>query len=365
MKILLIGNSGIKTHDTGGQTTKLRLYKKKIIEEGCEVIFVDLERFFYNPFIKLLKIRKNIKKCDRIVLLSGERACKLLIPYINRCNGTVKKPFVLPLVGSGVLHFSIDHLSDMDQVKFMTQNQFELGKNNTKMCEELAKIDYILPETKLMKDIYSSFYHLNNCFVLNNFRDGLYANLSKHNIHSPLKIIFLSRIMTNKGIFDLINSVKKINESRPRISLDIYGEVLLSKDEQKLFYSLLDSNICYSGVIDNENVISIINTYDLFVFPTRFLCEGTPGVIAESLIAGTPILASEFPQVKYLLKDGYDSIFFNMFSQEDLYNKLIYCLNNEELIYKMKTNARKSGEKYLYNYERKKFLKYVCGLEGE
>ena len=363
MTILLIGNSGTKTHDTGGQTTKLRLYKDKIVEEGCDLIFVDLEHFFFKIFFILLKIKKSIKKCDRIVLLSGERACKFLIPFINRHNRKTKKCFVLPLVGSGVLHFSLDHLNEREQMRFMFEKEFSLGKKNNKIRNELAKIDYILPETELMKDIYSEFYNLSNCIILNNFRDIKNRTANKNEIASPLKIIFISRVMREKGIFDLLQTVKIINKNKQLILLDIFGDVFLSKDDSNLFYSLLDSNIVYKGVINNSAVIKTIGSYDLFVFPTRFFSEGTPGVIAESLIAGTPVVTSNFPQAKYLLKDGYDSIFYEIFSQEDLYNKLFYCLNNTQLIYKMKENAYKSGNNYLYYHERSKFLKYVCGIE--
>ncbi len=363
MKILLIGNSGIKTNDTGGQTTKLRLYKEKIVSEGCELIFVDLENFFHKPFHILLNIKKGIKDCDRIVLVSGERACKLLIPFINHWNKKSKKPFVLPLVGSGVLHFSVDHLSDKDKVDFMTNGRYELGKKQKKIQKELAKIDYILAETPLMQKIYSEFYNLNNCCVLNNFRDIPNKVVLKRELSEPLKLIFVSRIMREKGIFDILKAVKKLNSKSMVVSLDLFGEIILCNDDKQAFFSMLDQNIKYNGVVDNSKVIETINCFDLFVFPTRFFSEGTPGVIAESLIAGTPIITSDFPQAKYLLKDGYDSVFYEMFSEDDLYNKLYYCLNNASVIKEMRKNAFKSGENYLYSHQRNLFLKYVCGLD--
>ena len=363
MKVLLIGNSGIKSNDTGGQTTKLRLYKEKILSEGCELIFIDLENFFQKPFRILASIKKGIQNCDRIVLVSGERACKLLIPFINRWNKKYKKPFVLPLVGSGVLHFSVDHLSNKDKVDFMTNGRYELGKSQKKIQKELAKLDCILAETPLMQKIYSEFYSLKNCYVLNNFRDVQNKVVLKQKVSQPLKLVFISRIMREKGIFDILDVVKKLNSKSTVVSLDLYGELILSDDEKENFLSMLDQNIKYNGVIDNSKVIEIINRFDLFVFPTRFFSEGTPGVIAESLIAGTPIVTSNFPQAKYLLQDGFDSFFYDMFSVDDLYNKLYYCLNNASVIWEMRKNAYKSGKKYLYSYQRDSFLKYVCGLE--
>ncbi len=364
MNILLIGNSGTKHNYKDGQTTKLRLYKKMMIQEGYNVSFVDLENFFCRPLSILNCIKKQIKTCDRIVLISGERACKLLIPFINKHNKKCNKPFILPVVGSGVLHFSIDHLNDEEQVSFIVDGEYSLGKRKKKIENELKKITYILPETELMMETYSKYYGLTNCLVLNNFRD-FDQQTACHIMSEPLKIVFVSRIMRLKGIFELVDAVKSVNEKGTQISLDIYGDIDLNTEDLRSFNNSLDKNIVFKDSIDNTEVIQVMSKYDLMVFPTNAVYEGTPGVIAESLIAGTPILSSNFPQAKYLLKDGYDSIMFKMFDTDDLKEKLVYCLNNKELLKQMRNNALKSGEKYLYKHECKKFLKYVCGVEEE
>lgn len=361
-KILLIGNSGRLSNDKGGQTTKLRLYKEKIESEGCELLFVDLENFFHKPFSILQRIKRLIKICDRIVLISGERACKLLIPYINKHNKHLEKPFVLPLVGSGVLHFSIDHLKDEEQIKFIVDGDYSLGKKQKKIERELKKITYILPETGLMKKVYSEYYGLKNCIVLNNFRDFDIVN-NTHRISSPIRLIFLSRVIRLKGIFELIDAVNKINNNQTEFILDIYGEIGLSKNDLELFDSLLNEQICYNGSLDNKEVIQTLSNYDLFVFPTNAVYEGTPGVIAEALIAGTPLLTSDFPQARFLLKDGVDSIFYKMFDKNDLKNKLIKILKNKDILKTIRKGALESGKKFTYEYERINFLKYVCGVD--
>lgn len=364
MRILLIGNSGTISNDKGGQTTKLRLYKKKIEEENFELSYVDLEKFTHNPFYTLRQIKKQIKICDRIVLISGERACRLLIPFINKKNRKFKKPFILPLIGAGVLHFSIDHLSDYDKSRFLVNGEYELGKKNEKITKELKKIDYILPETELIRKVYSEFYGLSNCVILNNFREQSSGELvaDKDNNNKTVRMVYLSRVNEIKGILNLLKCLDQIELD---YQLDIYGAISLKPEQQVVFNNCLSEKIKYCGVINSDEAIKKISEYDLFVFPTRYFGEGTPGVIAESLIAGTPVLSSNFPQAKYLLKDGYDSIFFKMFDTDDLKEKLIYCLNNKELLNNMRKNALESGKKYLYKHEREKFLKYVCGAEEE
>ena len=46
-------------------------------------------------------------------------------------------------------------------------------------------------------------------------------------------------------------------------------------------------------------MVQTLANYDLSVFPTRFIGEGTPGVIVESLLAGTPVLTSNFPSYDF------------------------------------------------------------------
>ena len=362
MKILLIGNSGIKTKDKGGQTAKLRLYKKKMEDEGVDVLFVDLEHFFRKAFSTFFKIKKLIKECDRIVLVSGHRACRLFIPFINRINKNRHIPFILPLVGTGVLHYSIDHLNDEEKNRFFCNHEYCLGKHFKKIEIELRKVTFILPETELLKSIYSEFYHLDNCLVLNNFREiNDFESKAHKSFNSTFRLVFLSRIIESKGIFDLLECISHINGD---FCLDIFGKKGLSKQQGRHFNSYLTNKVRYCGVIDNDSVIRKLNDYDLFVFPTRYLGEGTPGVIAESLIAGTPILCSSFPQSNYLLKNGYDSIFYTFLDVADLKEKLLYCLENKTKLTQMRGNAIKSGQKFLYNHERNIFLKYVCGKQS-
>ena len=365
-KILLIGNSGLKHHGEDGQTIKVRLYHQKMLDEGFEVIYVDLEGFLKHVFSILSKIRKGIKKCDRIVLLSAERGCKYLIPFINRYNKKYQKPFVLPLIGTSVLHDSIDCLSDVEKNLFIVNGNYSLAKPNKKMNKELRKITYILPETELLTKVFKEFYCLKNVFQLTNFRDiEPTDNISKVN-DEAINIVFLSRVMERKGIFDLIDVVNGINNDSYKLQLDIYGNKSFAGKEDEQFDSKINnSSIKYLGAVDNSKVIETLSKYHLFVFPTKFVGEGTPGVIVESLLAGTPVLTSNFPQAQHLLRNGKDSLFFEMNDKKDLKDKLMYIINNRSLLNTMSKEALESGKKYTYKFERNNFLKYVCGSEVE
>lgn len=361
--ICLIGNSGTKHNDLGGQTTKVRLYMQKIKDEGFDLTFVELENFTRRPFSTLIKIKKAIKQCDRIVLISASRGCKYLIPYINWVNKKYKKVFVLPLIGTSVLHHAIDGLDDNDKNEFLLNGKYDLvKKSNKRTSKQLSKINCILPETDLLTKVFSEYYGLNNVITLTNFRDNVLLDAFSQN-NGIVRLVYLSRVMKEKGAFDLLQTVKRINDSGKKIVLDVYGKIEMNDEQRKQFNCFLDGkSIVYKGPVKNEEAIKVINAYDLFVFPTRFVGEGTPGVIVESLMAGTPVLTSDFPQAHLLMKDGYDSVFFKMFDNEDLYNKLISIIDNKEQLLSIRKNAFESGKKYTYKFNRDLFLKYICGV---
>ena len=362
-KILLIGNSGLKHNGLDGQTVKVRLYLKKIKDEGFDVDFIDLENFSRHPFSILRRIKRAIRQCDRIVLITAERGSKILIPYINRINRKLKKPFIFPLIGISVLHNSIDKLSEKDRIDFLVNGNYSLCRPRKSLIKQLRKIDYILPETELLTKAFINFYGLTNVYQLNNFRED--KQISPHNVcHNGLRLIYVSRVMAVKGIFDLLDVVKSLNGEGFKVYLDIYGGKHLSDEENRIFISYIDGNfINYKGVLQNDVVCETISNFDLFVFPTKYLGEGTPGVIAESLIAGTPIITSNFPQAKYLLKDGFDSIFYKMSENIELREKIVDIAHNKDTLKTLKKNALISGQKYTYSHERRNFLYYVCGLE--
>ena len=361
--ICLIGNSGLKRHGVDGQTAKVRLYLKKIKDEGLEVLFIDLEDFFRRPLSIFSKINKAIKICDRIVLISAQRGCKILLPYINFCNRKLKKPVILPLIGTNVLHYSMDKLSTEEKIDFLINKNYSLCKFDKKTSRQLSQLQYVLPETDLLSEVFADFFKINNVRTLNNFRDVVPITNRKKTNPKSLRLVFLSRVMREKGIFDLLEAVKELNAKGYNLCLDIYGNRFISKVDKVLFDSYLNEQIRYLGQVEFDSVIDVLSKYDLFVFPTRFIGEGTPGVIAESLIAGTPVLSSNFPQASILLEDGKNSLLYEINNPDDLIKKIKMLVSESKLLNNLTQNAYASGGLYTYTAERKKFLKYICGIE--
>jgi len=114
------------------------------------------------------------------------------------------------------------------------------------------------------------------------------------NSDNILKVVFISRISPEKNLKYALNILKK---TQCQIEFDIYGfvddekywhECLAIIDEIQLNNSLL--SVSYLGELQPGEVVDAFLKYDVFFFPSGG--ENYGHVIAESLIAGTPVLIS-------------------------------------------------------------------------
>lgn len=359
-KILLIGNSGEKSNGLDGQTTKVRLYKNILIKENVPFTFVDLEFFSKHPFAVLKSIKNGVKTCDRIVLLTAQRGVKILIPYINHLNKKHKKPFVLPMIGVNILHKYIDSLNDEQHYHFMHDCNFDGIIPSKKDIRNFSKLTYILPENELIKNVLVNFFGLSNVEVLQNFRNIETVDACEKINNGFLNLVFLSRVIREKGIFEIMNSVNEINREGYKVKLFIYGKKSFNDFDENLFNKYLNNNVQYMGTIENRNVIREISKYDLFVFPSLFKSEGTPGVIAESLLAGVPILSSNFIQAEALLENNHDSLIYDATKTDEPKASLLSLINQNK-IPNLAIGASKNAKKYLYEFNRIKFLELIVG----
>lgn len=109
-----------------------------------------------------------------------------------------------------------------------------------------------------------------------------------------LKVVFLSRIVRKKNLEFIFKTLAKGN-FEGEIIFDFYGSI-----EDKAYFNkcinlknIISKNIKieYKGIILPDKVLSTLNNYHLFFFPTKG--ENFGHVILEAFSAGLPILISD------------------------------------------------------------------------
>lgn len=184
-----------------------------------------------------------------------------------------------------------------------------------------------------------------NAYVMHNFKYSAHYS-EPYKWGEPLKYVFLSRISEEKGIFECIDVIKRINRDSVKCELDIYGKID-SIIEERFFRAIDgDSSIRYKGIVQPQDAAAVLKPYYMLIFPTRYEGEGFPGAVIDAFAAGIPLLSSKFANYKDMLKDGYDSILFEFQDYGDMYRKMLFTIHNREIIERMRSNSCRNISKY-------------------
>jgi glycosyltransferase involved in cell wall biosynthesis len=122
-------------------------------------------------------------------------------------------------------------------------------------------------------------------------------------MNAPLRLVFVSRIVANKGLTTLLSALRSVREP---VELDIYGPREDAKYWRRCvtFIDELPPNIAvrYRGVIVPKEVVQTFGQYDLFAFPTA--SENFGHVIAEALAGSCPVAIADCTPWTDVIRNG-------------------------------------------------------------
>lgn len=190
-------------------------------------------------------------------------------------------------------------------------------------------IHFILPTGNFACDQYKRVgYKSDKIFQWAYFTEVLEKKTfdsNKNNIEKKLPdLLYIGQLIPRKNITALIDVLVKHTElfnSFTIIGSGIQEDVIKQK-------TLNHPKIKLLGNLLNEKVKDILSTVDLLILPSNF--DGWGAVVNESLLAGTPVLASENCGSSVLLKGNRGQV-FSLRKNNDLEVKLLACLQKGKI----------------------------------
>lgn len=282
----------------------------EIADEGCIVHHTFLERRGMNPvkdgklMIQYLKLIREVK--PNVVLtytikpnIYGSLCCRLKrIPYIVNITG----------LGSA---FEEDGL--------------------------LRKLVVFLYKIALKKASCVFFQNAKNKDIFDNFGirgkkvrlvPGSGVNLDRHVFEEypakdePVRLVFVGRIMKEKGIDELLYAAKEIKQEFPEVIFQLIG----SYEED---YKEVVEKLQQAGVVEFIGYQKIIHPFytkaSAAVMPSYH--EGMSNVVLESAATGRPVLASDIPGCREGFDDGITGIGFVPRDKQAFYEAVKRFLN--------------------------------------
>ena len=149
-----------------------------------------------------------------------------------------------------------------------------------------------------------------------------------------VKLIYVGRLKKEKGIFSLLNLIKKQSD----INLTIVG---VREEELKL---INQENINIVKIInDKKKLISLYDENNIMILPS--FTEGYPMVILESLSRFRPVII--FKDIEHVIEDR-KGIFVSERSFPSLSAKIKYIIDNYNLVQEsMKNNILPNNENFI------------------
>lgn len=158
---------------------------------------------------------------------------------------------------------------------------------------------------EIFKRVVSSdkIFAVPNSAQNDNFFDEFHI-INKFKSIRPLKILFLSNLISGKGYNDLVSAYIKMDKTIQRhIFIDFAGSFESKKDEISFLCQIEHySNIRYHGLVNGDKKRKLLSSAHLFCLPTT-LHEGQPISIIEAYAAGCVVITT--------LQGGIPDIFSN------------------------------------------------------
>ena len=175
--------------------------------------------------------------------------------------------------------------------KLEEQIFFLMTKNNIKTIITVNPI-----YKKFLSNIYDNVIVIENYGSFNKSNDISKIN-KKIELAKKYDLCFMARFHKQKGIFELVDIVKKLKDTYKKdILLVVMGGGNI-KMENKFIKQIkdnnLEKNIKYLGYVSSNKKYDIIKKSQVFVFPSYY--ESFGYVILESMQCGVPVVTYDLP----------------------------------------------------------------------
>jgi glycosyltransferase involved in cell wall biosynthesis len=335
-----------------GVSSRSPMLNEVKIHEGVEVVPINMERTI-SPF-------KDLKALIQLYFLLKRE--KPLIVHTHTPKAGILGMMAAKFAGVP------NRLHTVGGLPLLVANG-----NRRKVLNFVEKVTYscateVFPNSFGLKEIIIDFNFCNssklkvlangssNGVNTSHFDPSLFPENEKQELKSNLGIdkndlvfIFIGRLVSDKGINEMINAFKRINNEVAFVKLVLVGPLESHLDP-------LDKKTI-NEIESNKNIINIglqndVRLYfaiaNILVFPSYR--EGFPNVVMEAGAMGLPSIVSNINGCNEIIKEGENGWIIPVKDEEAIYNKMKFCIENPKEVDKVANNSR---ELITSRYEQK------------
>tara|TARA_B100001250_G_C19817464_1_gene799558 strand:- start:14687 stop:15733 length:1047 start_codon:yes stop_codon:yes gene_type:complete len=298
-KILFVGSFSNSLNVKGGQNTaSILLYEA--LKNEFKISKIDSTMISIPPPNIFVRTVNAIKRICQFIILAPKS--KSIIIFSADGLSFIEKG-LMAIIGKIM----------MKKVLFCPRSGYFLDELNNSNFKKIYLLivaycsRYIICQSQFWKKELIKFgIRGEKLIVINNWID---AKNNKKIIadKKPLKFIYLGWITKEKGIFDLLDALKEFKSEDFLFQICGDGKDFL-KIKDKIKY-LNQKNIILEGWVDKLNKTKIMDSGDVFLFPSH--SEGFPNVLLEAMQHKLCIIASDTTSIPDIIKHKKNGLLFH------------------------------------------------------
>lgn len=344
MRVLIVHN---EYQYAGGEDVVVQQDAKMLEKHGHQVFFYRRNNDELKHYTKLQKLLLPIKTCFSVKSYSEIRSLiqkeqidvvhvHNTLPLISySCYYAAKKEQVklvqtihnFRLVCPNALFYREHHICEECLSKGLLQGVkygcYRNSKTQTLVVVMALKLHRILKTfdlpnayialTQFNKEKLTTLINPDKIHIKSNYLNFTLPEQSVQQEDIYSYYVYAARLERVKGIFVLLEAFRNLPEQK----LFILGT---GPDEEEVKTYIVKhqmTNVFYKGFTPHEEVISYMSKAKAVIYPSLWY-EGFPMTVVESLACGTPVIASDTPNMAEKIQAHYNGYTFNTGDAEKL-----------------------------------------------
>ncbi|GAX86810.1 conserved hypothetical protein [Lebetimonas natsushimae] len=187
---------------------------------------------------------------------------------------------------------------------------------------------------------------------------GFKVDFIKKDFSKLNEIYYIGNFYKWKGVDFLIEAVKGLN-----ITLKIVGD----GERKNELLNKASKNVKFLGYKSQNEIVNILKNSKITVIPNIPTIDSefsTPIKLYEYLMTSNVVLASDFPTIQEIIKDGENGFLFKAGDKKDFLKKLNYILSlPQKELETISRNAYKTGKRFTWKNRAKQIVKFIKEID--
>lgn len=197
----------------------------------------------------------------------------------------------------------------------------------------MSKTDKGIVLSDSLKPNFSAFILEKDIHVLKNFViDELFLSnrILESKNYQELRIVYLSNLMEEKGVFDLLEALQTLEQQNTPYKAKIAGNIAPENQERAQKYFDVLEHTEYLGVVNVPQKTELFTWSNTFVLPTYYTMEGQPISILEAMATGNLVITTPHAGIPDVFENGVNGYYVATEQPLTIVDRLEYIASHKE-----------------------------------